>query len=1080
MTRHYILRTLIPILVLSFLFSIPGMPAQAGKAASAGTAFHSLHGWNFLPEAPPNNKPVITESSPQPVTMSEDGAPTSFSLTLHATDTDGDMLTWSIETPATNGTASASGIGGVVDVGYTPNADYYGSDSFMVQVSDGKFKDSLTVNVTIEPVNDAPVITGHNPLSTPQNTPLTIILADLLVTDVDNAYPNGFSLTVLSGANYSLDGSTITPIPEYMGILTVPVKVNDGAADSNTFDLDVEVAKPSRTYYVDKNNVLCSDGGQGTLEAPFCTIGKGAALAAAGDTVYVLQGDYAETVVPANSGAAGRPITLKADPGVTVTGDPTLDTGSSAFSVSSKSYITIDGFDIYHTIGKGIYVDASDHVIISNNYVSYAGAETSATTHQQGINLRGTINSTVTGNVTDHNSCIGIRLINNSNNNTISNNVSFANASVIAYSVVEVSDAAGIELTGSSYNTVINNITYGNEDTGINLYVDSSGVGSSYNLVIGNLSYGNGDHGIDNNNSPNNTIVGNTVHGNGTTGINFEGTTGSHNATVANNIISANGFTPPDGSFGGNLRVDAQSVNGTALDYNLFNKESASVQIIWNGTNYASLTDFHAAEASQEGHGVEADPLFAGPVDPILRVEGEIVPGNGITGNYHLRVGSPAIDSANSNAPSQPLTDIEGKPRVDDPVTENTGTGVRTYDDRGAYEFQLKIITLNYSPGPNGSLSGETFQEVSYGGDGTAVSALPDSGYQFVDWSDGSTDNPRTDTNVTEDLDVTANFIEIQVPTCVNVAVVMGWNMISVPVIAEDMNLGALFRDISQTAYAYNGSYRSVAANESLDVGVGYWMYFNGAHTYTICGEPSSTRDIPVSAGWNMIGPFEESVAVDSISSIPDGILSPIVYGYNSVYFEPTDLQPGSGYWAYVSKAGTLHMGATQAGGSIVDNQAGSCSLNWLASIKVRDSSGKEQLLWIGQGPSASDGLNDGCGEEQLPPTPPDGAFDARLVLPGGQEASHQDYRSSLNGQVEWLLEFQPGLSSFPFTFVWDPAALPEGIWRLQDLSGGTLVNLDMTIQAAYTLEDPEVDGLSIRYETLKAGFQLYLPMVKP
>ena len=38
------------------------------------------------------------------------------------------------------------------------------------------------------------------------------------------------------------------------------------------------------------------------------------------------------------------------------------------------------------------------------------------------------------------------------------------------------------------------------------------------------------------------------------------------------------------------------------------------------------------------------------------------------------------------------------------------------------------------------------------------MTAVPDTGYHFVNWSDGSTDNPRTDTNVTADVNVTANF----------------------------------------------------------------------------------------------------------------------------------------------------------------------------------------------------------------------------------------------------------------------------------------------------------------------------------
>ena len=38
------------------------------------------------------------------------------------------------------------------------------------------------------------------------------------------------------------------------------------------------------------------------------------------------------------------------------------------------------------------------------------------------------------------------------------------------------------------------------------------------------------------------------------------------------------------------------------------------------------------------------------------------------------------------------------------------------------------------------------------------MTAFPATGYHFVSWSDGSTANPRTDTNVTADLTVTANF----------------------------------------------------------------------------------------------------------------------------------------------------------------------------------------------------------------------------------------------------------------------------------------------------------------------------------
>ena len=72
--------------------------------------------------------------------------------------------------------------------------------------------------------------------------------------------------------------------------------------------------------------------------------------------------------------------------------------------------------------------------------------------------------------------------------------------------------------------------------------------------------------------------------------------------------------------------------------------------------------------------------------------------------------------------------------------------------------FAINTYTLTYTAGPNGTVSGLTGQTVNYGGSGSAVTAVPNTGYQFVNWSDGSTANPRTDGNVKASLSVTANF----------------------------------------------------------------------------------------------------------------------------------------------------------------------------------------------------------------------------------------------------------------------------------------------------------------------------------
>ncbi len=77
--------------------------------------------------------------------------------------------------------------------------------------------------------------------------------------------------------------------------------------------------------------------------------------------------------------------------------------------------------------------------------------------------------------------------------------------------------------------------------------------------------------------------------------------------------------------------------------------------------------------------------------------------------------------------------------------------------------FAVDTFTLDYAAGSGGSLTGDTSQVVDYNSNGTAVTAVPDTGYHFVDWSDASTDNPRTDLNVTANINVVAGFAINQV-----------------------------------------------------------------------------------------------------------------------------------------------------------------------------------------------------------------------------------------------------------------------------------------------------------------------------
>ena len=67
-------------------------------------------------------------------------------------------------------------------------------------------------------------------------------------------------------------------------------------------------------------------------------------------------------------------------------------------------------------------------------------------------------------------------------------------------------------------------------------------------------------------------------------------------------------------------------------------------------------------------------------------------------------------------------------------------------------------ISVMYEADEGGSIKGESDQLVLKGTDTTPVLAVAEDGYVFVEWSDGETDPYRYDTEILEELEVTAFF----------------------------------------------------------------------------------------------------------------------------------------------------------------------------------------------------------------------------------------------------------------------------------------------------------------------------------
>jgi VCBS repeat-containing protein len=100
---------------------------------------------------PVNDKPTADAQS---VTTDEDVEKT---ITLVGNDVDGDSLTYDIVAGPTHGSLSGSG----ANLTYTPAADYNGPGSFSFKTNDGTVdSDAATVSITVNSVNDKPVVTN--------------------------------------------------------------------------------------------------------------------------------------------------------------------------------------------------------------------------------------------------------------------------------------------------------------------------------------------------------------------------------------------------------------------------------------------------------------------------------------------------------------------------------------------------------------------------------------------------------------------------------------------------------------------------------------------------------------------------------------------------------------------------------------------------------------------------------------------------------------------------------------------------------------------------------------------------------
>ncbi|MGV0795065.1 Ig-like domain-containing protein, partial [Mycolicibacterium sp. XJ1819] len=222
-----------------------------------------------------NDSPLALDDSYE---VDEDGELTVTGPGVLANDSDieGDALTAVLVDGPANGELTLNEDGSFT---YTPDADFYGTDSFTYLANDGELDgNTATVTITVIAVNDAPVAIDDN-YEVDEDGTLTVTGPGVLGNDTDADDTDLLTAQLVTNPSHgtltlNADGSfTYTPEPDYSGADSFTYRAYDGTDTSSLATVTIRVnavndeapVAADDAYAVDEDGVLTVPVGGGVL-----------------------------------------------------------------------------------------------------------------------------------------------------------------------------------------------------------------------------------------------------------------------------------------------------------------------------------------------------------------------------------------------------------------------------------------------------------------------------------------------------------------------------------------------------------------------------------------------------------------------------------------------------------------------------------------------------------------------------------------------------------------------------------------------------------------------------------------------